>query len=201
MDVVIEGSEDFKKRYDSVREWLRQNDCDQLLVSIEKDHSVMVTIVESNYSSEVSKRYSTNNHLTKAILNWNPNNFLLNEDESVMMSPAVILMHEMKHISEMITDYSSFQDDNKENVKGVKKTEDRAILFESFISGKLGEISKGSITRYSYGAVLYSNKIPEYLSAKNQSAFTSRYNDGNKLPQLKHQALLNAILKAENSLR
>ena len=51
-----------------------------------------------------------------------------------MISPAVILMHEVKHISEMIQDLSDF-------------------------------------------------------------------NKRNKLPQLKHQALLNAILKAEKYLR
>ncbi len=194
--IVVYGSNAFQSKYNDTRSWLKEMNCDQLLVDIEKNPNIVVEIVEGGLNQIIKTRHSKSSHpkLTGVTIEWNPNVFMKNK--STYYSPAVTIMHEIKHVWDAMTDYNNYRTDISNGMNSYSNmAEYKAILFETGIAKQLEELPPdATISRNnSLGEIGMST---EGLSAMQQSTI-AKHTNYPQIPKIDPPVILNKLLNNE----
>ena len=192
-EVVVSGSEEFKQKYNEMREWLRENNCDELLTQLENNQDITITIMESTDENGYKTTRTTmgGEHATKGNILLDFTHFA-QTDNGILLSPSTKFMHEVDHAAEAVKDYVNFNK-LKEQCFGNygNPLELQAINTETHTAISLGEIPVGTQSRTSHSG--NNVDIPNTFSVKQMSIYCRRHNSPNRIPIINHQKLLSPL--------
>ena len=183
-------SEEFKEKYNEMREWLRANKCDALLKALEDNNAVTIKIKESTEDTHFRPTLKKGNHLSQGYISLDFTHFAKTSDDK-WLSPSVMFMHEVDHATEAYMNYSTFQESQKQTLEylsaggryNMTPFEFNAIKgTETSTAVALGEIPVGTITRTSHCGEKVD--IPAALTFEGMSSTCGKHNA--LLPILPH---------------
>ena len=190
MKVEVKGNDDFVKKYNAIRTWLADNNCDEELKKLEMDKSFKVTIIEGEINT-INVKKSNHGKIIGAKIIVDLDSFT-RRDNGFQLSPAVSLMHEVDHAVVAMTDNNLFDQLKSEIVSYFDNAlEMQAILnTETNTARALGEIGPEDVSRPKH--VGYPGPSVDGLTPEQQSVLAYRYN-----MYLKNKLVVHAFPKAD----